>query len=150
MTTNESQQSSQFVTQFVTASQEWSLQRSLQQFCNNFQSTKPIQNGFLRGTRSLPLNSGAKFSLIKTIGYKGLSQVCNSFVNQVTQDAHFINHYFLYLSVFYLFLGYKACNCMQSIICPKQGQRPTQRDNKPLDLDDIKTIFSEIKKYRLF
>ena len=66
-----------------------------------------------------PLNSWAKFSLIKPIGYKGLSQVCNSFVNQVTQDTHFINHYFLYLSVFYLFLGYKACNFMQSIICPK-------------------------------
>lgn len=81
MTTNESQQSSQFVTQFVTASQEWSLQRSLQQFCNNFQSTKPIQNGFLRGTRSLPLNFRVKKPL-KNNGLQGefcsLQPLCNS------------------------------------------------------------------------
>ena len=33
------------------------------------------------GVFLLPLNSRAKFSLIKTIGYKRYQQVCNSFVN---------------------------------------------------------------------
>ena len=40
--------------------------------------------------RLLPLNSRARFSLIKTIGYNRHQQVCNSFVNQLTHIVQVI------------------------------------------------------------
>ena len=83
---------------------------------NNVTTQETAQKWMLQGVLLLPLNSRAKFSLIKTIGYKRYQHACNWFVTYMAFQETFPLFFLQLFQYKSRYSAYTPCNKRETIV----------------------------------